>query len=271
MKQIEIRWEPEDLLPVRIPIAVRYAILRCPLRWQKKVLLRQALAGEEIPDQALKPIDYDYRPTSYWAKQNLHQLVANIKGAERKKTTLALIEEGRLDEANEFVLADGLSEEDRALAGEVHPALMGGEYLPDYGVTEVEIARVTMASTTQGVISIRAFTAKRGIGFKVVDEYNSTFAIRPSFSKRPLSLRQLVRLIDTGNSYEMGPIGLGIIQINWDCGNSSAESYADFMDFSSEFYPNLGIHYWFATKPWVERNSKKRVAQSLGIHKYETK
>jgi hypothetical protein len=205
-------------------------------------------------------IDYNYRPASYWNPQNLRQLIANIKGAERKKRVLRLVEAGRLDEALDFVLADSLSEEERTLAGQEHPALMGGEYLPGYVAAEVEIARVTMASVTQDVISIRTFPKLGRIGYRVVDEYKSNFEIKPASSKRPLSLRQLIRLIDTGNSREKGPVGLGIIQIQLDCCEVAAESLADFMDFSSEFYPDLKKHYWVAIQRWVEQNQKRGVA-----------
>jgi len=76
-----------------------------------------------------------------------------------------------------------------------------------------------------------------------------------------LTLRQLVRLIDTAQRDEMGPIGLGIIQTNFDCSEEAAESYADFMEFTSEFYPNLSTHYWFATQRWVEQNRQRRPAR----------
>jgi hypothetical protein len=237
-----------------VPLKVREAIVTWPVEWQRHVLLTKALAGERIPEWVLKPIDYSFRPGSYWRVENLYQLVANIKGAGRKRTALWLIEHGRLDEAEAFILADTLSEGDRTLAGQVHPALMGGEYLPDYRATEVEIARVTMASTTQDVISIRARPEQRGIGFRAVDEYDSNFTIKPAFAKRPLSLRQLVRLIDTGTGDEMGPIGLGIIQSQFDCTEEPADSFADFLEFGSEFYPGLSRHYWFATQRWLEQN-----------------
>jgi len=254
MRQIEfpLRWE--TLLPAKVPTRVRKAIVTWPVKWQLHVLLSKALASEEIPEWVLKPIAYSFRPVSYWSADDLRQLVANIKGAERKKAALQLIEEGRLDEAEDFVLADTLSDEDRALFGRVHPSLMGGEYLPDYGAGEVEIARVTLASTTQDVISIRAYPSRVGIGFRVVDEYNGDYTVKPLFAKRPLSLRQLIRLIDTGKSDMMGHIGLGIIQARFDCTERPAESFAEFMDFSSEFYPALCRHYWFATQRWVEQN-----------------
>jgi hypothetical protein len=191
MHQIEFPLRSETLLPARVPIKVRQAIVNWPVKWQRHILLTRALAGEKIPDWVLKPIDYSFRPRSYWRVEDIRQLVANIKGAGRKKTALWLIEQGRLDQAEDFILADTLSDCDRTLAGQVHPTLMGGEYLPDYGRSEVEIARVTMDSTTQDVISIRAQPHRRGIGFSAVDEYDSSFTIKPSFAKRPLSLHQL--------------------------------------------------------------------------------
>src|ERR1039458_4713169 len=118
MQQIEIPLRWEILLPVR----VRMVIVNWPVKWQRQILLTKALAGEEIPDWPLKPIDYSFRPVSYWRAEDLHHLVTNIKGAERKKMALRLIAEGRLDEANEFILADTLSDRDRTLAGQVHPA-----------------------------------------------------------------------------------------------------------------------------------------------------
>ncbi len=263
MRQIELPLRWERLLPARVPINVRRAIVTWPVKWQQRILLRKALMGEEIPNGLLNPIDYSFRPVSYWRAANLQQLVANIKGAERKKLALRLIAQGRLDEADGFILADTLSDRERTLAGQVHPALMGGEYLPDYREHEVEIARVTMASTTQDVISIRARPQPGGIGLRVLDEYDSTFTIKPPLAKRPLSLRQLIRLIDAGKGDQMGPIGLGIIQINFDCTEEPAESFAEFMEFSSEFYPELSKHYRFATQRWVEQNCRKRSPQSL--------
>ena len=257
MQQLELPLRWEALLPPRIPLGVRQAVVTWPVLWQRHILMAKALAGEKVPEWVLKPIDYAFRPASYWHAEDLRQLVANIKGAERKKTALRLIAEGRLDEAGEFILIDTLSDEDRTQVGRVHPALMGGEYLPDYAANEVEIARVTLASTTQDVISIRARPQSGGIEFSVLDEYESSFKIKPSFAKRPLSLRQLIRLIDTGDGDEMGPMGLGIIQSNFDCTDEPAESFAEFMHFSSEFYPDLSTHYWFATQRWVERNQRR--------------
>jgi hypothetical protein len=259
-QELPIVWEKRARpLPSHIPLAIRQAIPQISLKWQQRILIRKALAGEQIPKQVLEPIDYSYRPDSYWSAKDLRQLVANIKGAERKKRALQLIDEGCLEEATDFVLADTLSEEDRDRAGQIHPALMGGEYLPDYHASEIEIARITMDSITQDVISIRARPEKGQIHYRVVDEYESECLIKPKSSSRPLTLRQLVRLIDTGKDGD-GPIGLGIIEIHRECTGQPADDFANFMHFSSEFYPDLTKHYWFAEQRWLEKNRNRRAA-----------
>jgi len=141
-----------------------HRIKKLPLRWQQEVLLWKGFDGP-LDEWVLKPIKYDFRPRSYWDPLDLRQLVANIKGAERKKRALALLKQGRLEEANDFILADTLSEEDREMAGRIHPAFMGGEYLPDYRPGEVEIARVTVASMLEDVTSVRARPHGARIGY----------------------------------------------------------------------------------------------------------
>src|SRR5271157_3183153 len=98
-EQSEFPFEPEAQFPSRIKIGPK--ICRWPVKWQLRILLKQALSGEEIPECVLTPIDYDFRPASYWDPENLRQVVANIKGAARKKTALRQIEAGRLDETHE--------------------------------------------------------------------------------------------------------------------------------------------------------------------------
>jgi hypothetical protein len=200
------------------------------------------------------PIDYSDRPASYWATGSLQQLLANIKGAERKKRALGLIKEGRLDEATEFVLTAG-----RAGLSKIHPALLGGEFLPDFEAEEVEIARVTMASLTQDVISIRARPEKGRILYRAVDEYESRCVIRPESSLRPLTLHQLICLFETGSDADGNPIGLGIIQRLFECTEEPADAFADFLTFSSEFYPDLTKHYWLATQRWLAENQNRRI------------
>jgi hypothetical protein len=46
----------------------------------------------------------------------------------------------------DYILNESLEDEARASWGQVHPMFMGGEYLPDYDDSEVEIARIELKS-----------------------------------------------------------------------------------------------------------------------------
>ena len=110
--------------------------------------------------------------------------------AERKAALKRLIDAGRLDEIPEYQAQSALSDEDRQVLGRIHPAFMGGEYLPDLPENEVAIARLTIASTTQDVTSVYARRGKNRIRYRVVDEYDGdTLSGRNTRSSiRPLTL-----------------------------------------------------------------------------------
>ena len=118
-------------------------------------------------------IDLAFRPRSYFWPLGLEKhLLARIKGAERKAALKQLIDAGGLDEIPEFFAQSALSDDERQALGRIHPAFMGGEYLPDLQHNEVEIARITIASTTQDVTSVYARRGKNRIRYRVVDEYD---------------------------------------------------------------------------------------------------
>jgi hypothetical protein len=139
----------------------------------------------------------DFRPDTYWPwLPSEAELLARIKGSVRRRTAAAVLETGGPVALDPSLFEASLSEEERVAVGQVHPALMGGEYLPDNRPTEIEIARIELASTMCDVISLRARRRGRRIAYDVVDEYNTVFAFRPATSAKPLTLRQLIRLIE---------------------------------------------------------------------------
>ena len=101
---------------------------------------RHVVEVQEIPG-----IDLDYRPASYfWALDTNVLLPSGISGEARRKLFRARIEAGS-------TVHDGLDTEllDKALReawGRLHPANMGGEYLPPRRKGEVEIARISVTS-----------------------------------------------------------------------------------------------------------------------------
>jgi hypothetical protein len=74
---------------------------------------------------------------------------------------------------------------------------MGGEYLPDYGNCEVEIARFELKSTTYDVISLRACPSGSHIKYSLVDEYETEYSLPQQTSSQPFSLLELIRFLDS--------------------------------------------------------------------------
>lgn len=198
-----------------------------------------------------KGIDYCQRPKSYWDDQDvLTALLANVKGSERRQMIRVYWEQGRLDELGDVILKDTLDEDEREYLGQIHPIFMGGEYLPDYKLGEVEIARIELRSTTRDVISVRARKRGRRIGYRIVDEYDTGFPLQRETSVRPLSLAELIRLLETSGPREL-PSGL-ILGYNELSEDSVGREYLrDFTSVSSEFYPDLGQHCACVISDWV--------------------
>lgn len=139
-------------------------------------------------------IDLDYRPASYfWPHGLATHLLARVKGATRKAALKNLIDAGRLDEVPEFLAKSTLSEAERRAIGRIHPALMGGEYLPDLDATEIEIARISIRSTTGDVTSLYARRGEGCIHYRVVDEYDGDTLTGDNerSSDKPLTLGEL--------------------------------------------------------------------------------
>src|SRR4051812_46031406 len=104
------------------------------------------------PFLAVPGIDLSFRPQAYFWPLGLEtHLLARVKGAERKAALKKLIDAGRMDAIPDGLAHSTLSEADRQALGRIHPSFMGGEYLPDLSQSEVMIASITIASTTQDV------------------------------------------------------------------------------------------------------------------------
>ena len=81
-------------------------------------------------------------------------LLASVKGESRRQMIAAATEEDRLEELHESLLASALSAEDREQWGRLHPSHLGGEFLPNRSPEELEVARITLRSTTYDVVSL---------------------------------------------------------------------------------------------------------------------
>lgn len=183
------------------------------------------------------PIDLHFRPETYFGPMDPRtRVISSIKGAERRAYVKQMFAEGREDEIPSDLLQPALSPEARRAAGARHPWFMGGEYLPDRQEGEVEIARITIASTTQDVTCIYALQAEDRIRYRVVDEYEGDTLGDASehSSKLTLTLGEL-------EDYFLGAWDLfGLLDMNFEADDYPPERVRCFVEASSEFYSDFG-------------------------------
>jgi len=210
--------------------------------------------------QAFPDIDYEYRPRNYFFPMLATKyLLSTIKGTERRREVERLIDEGKEQEIEDWMAHSALEDSTRKLIGSFHPALLGGEYLPDLEVGEVEIARLELASTTGDVVSVRARQSKGRTYYRLTDEYHDdrtcAFKVSPFWSVKPLSLLQLINLIETATDKEHGEIsfGLSFLDESYRQFDFDLDICRKFLSVTSEFYPDLQGYYIQAIDSWYQQ------------------
>jgi len=172
-----------------------------------------------------------YRPRDYFGRHDLQTaLLTQVKGTVRRKALLDAIEEGEFNEVPDALKGPALSEPVRQFVGSLHPALMGGEYLPTVENVEVEIARISIQSTTGDVTSVYARLSGKRIAYRVVDEYggDTLSGNTRRTSSRPLTMGQLI-------DFFLGAWDLFVcLEANFE---GDLERMLEFFEGDSEFYP----------------------------------
>ena len=198
-------------------------------------------------------IDYEQRPESYWEDENvLAALLRDVKGTNRRRMIMDYWNAGQIEELNGELLQGKIPEELRQRLGRMDPSFMGGEYLPDPKNNEVEIARMELESTTSDVISIRATRRARCIRYRIVTEYEWEHTPAQRTSRRPLTLRGMVRLLEESGKDEC-KIGLAMRYNVFNAADGlSREDLRHFTRISSDFYPDLEEHFEQVFEEWVE-------------------
>jgi hypothetical protein len=200
-------------------------------------------------------IDYNFRPSSYWDKEK--RRLANITGTHRRLAAKRdLAAHGKIDPG---LLRDSTREEKNFL-GSINPRARSGEDLAPVRGNETEIARIYLPTTTHAeVTSIRARWSGGRICYRVVDEVGITFRTKPRTSKLPLTLAQLIELIDTAKAYLQNGKDVnwtGLVEPIWDMqhetGETQREAY-EFVEISSEFYPQLVDAFREKFKQWASK------------------
>jgi hypothetical protein len=215
-----------------------------------------------MPDKSKYSLEF--RPRSYGEPTNSTQiLIAKIKGEMRKRMVRIFLSKDGSD-VKEWITKDKsitkekLSDAERKWIGGIHPLHMGGEYLPDYEHNEIEIARVFLKSTTGDVFSLRARQQGRLIQYRIVDEYGTEFKIQPEETIEPLSMGELIRLIDDAENE--GRKGLTNIFRDFNLDKDPME-LLDFVTVTSEFYPDLQRWYRDEAKEWCDK-VRRRITQA---------
>lgn len=226
----------------------------------------------------------EFRPASYWDHADpVAAILQNVKGDLRRELIRdILVGDGEKRAHYEAILGDldaelfapSASESFRARMALVNPHWLGGELLPDYLRGEVEIARLVLDSVTRDVYSVRArwvrgqgesTDAAGHISYRVVDEYDGHWSLPRETSASPLTMGELVELIDGARTD--GAEGGSLTDALRDaCDN--AESGRNFVRVSSELYPELEAWYderageWYARQPdaseWIGEREDER-------------
>jgi hypothetical protein len=211
---------------------------------------------------AVPGIDLSFRPRTYFGPVPLEtHLLSRVAGQERREIVRRELAAGNFD-LPPGLLACLLDDDARNAIGRIHPAFMGGEYLPPLLDDEVEIARVSLASVMTDQISVRAQRVAGGIACRIVNEYGEDgpgYVCRPDRSELPLTLGELVALID--GAQEGGGAAMSALISNVESGADLPREYPDFVRVSSEFYSQLRAYYEARIEAWFDANYPADVEQ----------
>jgi|GEM_PF-575105 len=178
-------------------------------------------------------IDMDFRPRTYFRPEKLENyLLSKVKGAVLRKKLQALFEAGRHGEVRELLGDAAFSVADRKALEAVHPMFMGGNYLPDTDDGEVEIARISIRSTTFDVTSVYAKPVDGAIHYRVVDEYGGDTLQGPSeaTTAAPMTLGKFAEFFLTA-----WPL-IEVLEMNYE---DDVDGALGFFSADSDFYPEL--------------------------------
>lgn len=188
--------------------------------------MTKAAAKKSIPVSALA-----YRTRDYFGRYDLQaELLSTVKGRVRRALIKEALETGEADILPDFVTTPELDTLDRQMLGRIHPMFMGGEFLAKRKPKEVEIARISIQSTTYDVTVLYARLVGQRIHYRVVDEYEGETLAEPSTrtSTKPLTMGVMIHFFTTAWNL------MDCLEDNFD---RDVEEMLGFFNAESEFYP----------------------------------
>ena len=219
---------------------------------------------DRTPVDPINPVDLDFRPESYTDFRDPVSLAVNgISGQMRRIMVRDMLTaEGAKRSQHDHVLGpiepelleERVSEEFRGAAfGFGGPTWMGGEYLPPLLDGEVEIARIVLRSSTMDVYAVRARRVDDRYHYRMVDEYASEFRLCHETSREPLTLGEMIELLETaaGDGADFGGAGAVTAWWNqqWRFGDDP-EACTAFAWVESELYAGLAVWYEARAAAW---------------------
>jgi hypothetical protein len=208
-----------------------------------------------VPVPEVPGIDLTFRPRTYFGPiPAATHVLARVAGHERREVIRAQLAADD-DDPMLDLLVDLFEGGDRESLGRIHPALMGGEYLPPFLSNETEIARISLESTTADQITVRAQRLPDGIAYRIVDEYEDMspdYECHPSRSQVPLTLAELIALID--GSVTDGGAALSHLYSNVENSGEDPWELRNFVRVHSEFYREIGAYYDRRVAAWFAEN-----------------
>jgi hypothetical protein len=205
--------------------------------------------------------DFDFRPKSYWVRSAENHVLSRIPGEVRRQFAQAALEKGGLEALTGSSAT--LTEEERRAWSSIHPAFMGGEFLPPLKRNRVEVARIAFNSVTGDVISLRARGGRGGrIRYEFVDEYpeeKRAYSFSPTSSEHPLSFGELVKLLEEATVGDTEPgydnLITGAIECNLAAG-SNLHEMVRFVRVTSTYYPQLEAYFGARFEAWGEHKQR---------------
>ena len=207
---------------------------------------------------SVKDYNLKYRPVDYFDELSV---LTNIKGQYRRMVIRQLISKGEAETIPNEYFSQSLPEAMIKQLEEKSSRMASGEYLPDYLPGECELARIIYDTIGLEIISIRVRKDGHKFLYRVVDERDTQFTCRPKSSRKPLTLKRLIKLINNikapKDSYFSTRLKGGDIQIILNPGGTAEIAHR--FEVESEFYPTLGRWYYDKLEKIKDRNKNKGI------------
>ena len=206
------------------------------------------------------PYNLNFAPSSYFSDLNLKTRIRSRVGGQLRKEAVLKTSSEKFTPPT--LLKGQLPEKLRFEQSEIHPQLMGGEYLPHMNVNEVEICRVVLQSTTLDITSIRVSLSDDKLQYFVSDEYEIfEYQLKYPSTCVPLTMAEMVAQIDDciviereqdKTSYEIRGLIKPVLSMHLERG-SNAQELKNFITVESSFYPELSRYYLDQISQWLSK------------------